>query len=188
MVTKAQGAPGELELVRSFVNTLDVEDGVDEVAGSAALGEWLAARGLLAAGERVTRAAHGRALAVREALRALLLANNGAQPDPAAAADVQVERLPRRDAAPERPAGLRMADGDLHLADRVRERAAERPGGAAGDALEDQYPGEEERVPQVVLPGEPEAEGVGAHMCAMIARPNSEQRTSVAPSIRRWKS
>lgn len=86
MVTKAQGAPGELELVRSFVNTLDVEDGLDEVAGSAALGEWLVARGLLAAGERVTRAAHGHALAVREALRALLLANNGAEPDPAACA------------------------------------------------------------------------------------------------------
>ena len=86
MVTKAQEAPGELELVRSFVNTFDVESTVDDVATPAALGEWLSVRGFLGAGERVTRAEHGRALAVREALRALLLANNGAEPDPGAAA------------------------------------------------------------------------------------------------------
>src|SRR5579862_7773753 len=46
-------APGRLELVRAFVNTLDIEERTDELDSPAALASWLAARGLggdLAAG------------------------------------------------------------------------------------------------------------------------------------------
>ncbi len=40
MVTTA--APGPLELVRDFVNTLDVEDGRERLDSPAALAAWLA--------------------------------------------------------------------------------------------------------------------------------------------------
>lgn len=76
MVMKRQAAPGHLELVRTFVNTLDVEEGVDELASPRALGSWLLERGLLRGGVP-TRADLVQARRVREALRALMLANNG---------------------------------------------------------------------------------------------------------------
>ena len=38
-------APGELEIVRAFVNTLDVESGSDDLASVAALQAWLEGRG-----------------------------------------------------------------------------------------------------------------------------------------------
>src|ERR671917_17466 len=44
-----QPAPGDLEVIRDFVNTLDVEDGSDDVATPAALVAWLAARGRMLA-------------------------------------------------------------------------------------------------------------------------------------------
>jgi predicted RNA-binding Zn ribbon-like protein len=72
----ATRAPGELELVRAFVNTLDVEDGVDELASPAALDGWLRRRDLLRGG-KATSADLTNARRLREALRALLLANNG---------------------------------------------------------------------------------------------------------------
>ena len=73
---QAQKAPGPLELVREFVNTLDVEDGVDELTSPRALAAWLRARGLLREGA-ATRPDVDRARKAREALRALLAANNG---------------------------------------------------------------------------------------------------------------
>ena len=39
-----QPAPGDLEAVRAFVNTLDVEDGVDQLDTPDALREWLSAQ------------------------------------------------------------------------------------------------------------------------------------------------
>ena len=69
-------APGELELVRVFVNTLEIDEGVDELSSPAALTEWLRARGLLR-GKAATRADLANARRLREALRVLLLANNG---------------------------------------------------------------------------------------------------------------
>ena len=69
-------APGELELVRVFVNTLEIDEGVDELSSPAALTEWLRARGLLR-GKAATRADLVNARRLREALRVLLLANNG---------------------------------------------------------------------------------------------------------------
>jgi predicted RNA-binding Zn ribbon-like protein len=69
-------APGELELVRVFVNTLELDEAADELSSPAALTSWLRARGLLQ-GKAATRADLANARRLREALRVLLLANNG---------------------------------------------------------------------------------------------------------------
>src|SRR3954453_2228720 len=70
-------APGELELIRSFVNTWDVEDGTDAIASADALRDWLVESALLEAGTKVTTADQRRAAGVREALRATLRAHHG---------------------------------------------------------------------------------------------------------------
>jgi len=80
----AKAAPGDLELIRQFVNTFDVEDGTDELADPHALGSWLAQRDLIAADDALAAHDLTRARRVREALRGLLLANNGVPLDPAA--------------------------------------------------------------------------------------------------------
>jgi predicted RNA-binding Zn ribbon-like protein len=71
-----QTAPGELERVRDFVNTLDVESGADELSSPEALRAWLHGRGL-APVRSATRADLVAARRLREAIRALLLENNG---------------------------------------------------------------------------------------------------------------
>jgi predicted RNA-binding Zn ribbon-like protein len=78
-------APGRLEVVRAFVNSVDLEDGPEQLGSPAQLTAWLRERDLLASG-RATPADLDHALAVREALRELLLANHGDHPaDPSAA-------------------------------------------------------------------------------------------------------
>jgi len=69
-------APGDLELVRLFVNTLDVESGADKLADPEALLDWLRERGL-APGGRASGADLHNARRLREAMRGLLLENNG---------------------------------------------------------------------------------------------------------------
>ena len=69
-------APGELELVRQFLNTLDIEDGIEEIGTPAKLGAWLAEHGLTD-GRHLDDGDVQRAIAMREGLRALTLANNG---------------------------------------------------------------------------------------------------------------
>ena len=73
--SKQANAPGKLELVREFVNTLDLEDGTDELGTPAALRDWLAARGLLEPDATAGPAAVERAHELREALRDLMEAN-----------------------------------------------------------------------------------------------------------------
>lgn len=77
-------APGELEVLRRFVNTYDVDDRGDDIDTPDALREWLAARGLLARTERLDEEDVRQARSVREAIRSLLLANNGFDLDPRA--------------------------------------------------------------------------------------------------------
>jgi predicted RNA-binding Zn ribbon-like protein len=84
-MSKRQQAPGELEHVRSFVNTLDLEAGTDELSDTAALGDWFTERGLALAGVRASPADLRRAVELREALRALLLAHNEGAGAPAPA-------------------------------------------------------------------------------------------------------
>lgn len=80
-----QPAPGGLELIRAFVNTLDVEDAEDQLETPEALVAWLADRGLLEAGSPATRADVRRAVALREAFREVLLGHHGGyEVDPAA--------------------------------------------------------------------------------------------------------
>src|ERR687898_3463037 len=86
-------APGDLEQLRRFVNTRDLELGTDT------LSVWL--------GGRADAGDLRRAVALREAFRALLLSNATGEPPPPAALAV-VEEAGRR-------ATLRVG-GDLRLA------------------------------------------------------------------------
>jgi predicted RNA-binding Zn ribbon-like protein len=83
-------APQPLYVVQEFVNSVDLEEGDEQLGSPEALGEWLAEHGLMAPGEPVSQADLGRALDVREGLRTLLLANNGLAPD-----ESKVARLDR---------------------------------------------------------------------------------------------
>jgi predicted RNA-binding Zn ribbon-like protein len=72
-------APGRLQLVQDFINTADLETGDDFLSTTAGLEAWLGERRLV--GEPAPIECDGReletAVALREALRALCLANNG---------------------------------------------------------------------------------------------------------------
>src|SRR5215217_1227288 len=78
-------ASGALRLVQDFVNTVDREHGPDLLDEPAGLRDWLDHRGL-AAGVAVGADDVSAAVEVREALRALLLANNGEPEAPGARA------------------------------------------------------------------------------------------------------
>ena len=77
-----KAAPGDLNHIRRFVNTLDLEDGSDQIADPDSLRTWLAERDLIDDRSELTDADVRQAHAVREALRKLLLANNGDPLDP----------------------------------------------------------------------------------------------------------
>jgi predicted RNA-binding Zn ribbon-like protein len=84
-------APGRLEQVRAFVNTLDVEAGADELGSPAALTRWLRAHGLIAPQQgEATEDDLRRAIAMREGLRAVLLGHvGGRQPAAAPVSDLR---------------------------------------------------------------------------------------------------
>jgi predicted RNA-binding Zn ribbon-like protein len=79
-----KAAPGDLNHIRRFVNTRDLEHLTDEIAEPDTLRDWLAERGLIDERAELTAADVRQAHAVREALRKLLLANNGDPLDPGA--------------------------------------------------------------------------------------------------------
>jgi predicted RNA-binding Zn ribbon-like protein len=79
-----KAAPDELDHIRQFVNTLDLESLEDELAEPEAAAAWLTGRGLLPEGEPLTPADVRQAQSMREAIRKLLLAHNGAPLDAAA--------------------------------------------------------------------------------------------------------
>jgi len=112
-------ADGDLRLVQDFVNTLDREHHNDLLDGPEGLAAWLGHRGFAADGLGPADVAH--AVEVREALRALLLANNGGPEAPSAPAVL--------DAAARR-AGLVPAFGPAALVP-----AAGGPDGALGQVL-----------------------------------------------------
>jgi predicted RNA-binding Zn ribbon-like protein len=86
-------APHRLDLVMDFVNTADPDSG-EVLEGPADLTRWLAGRELMASGERAGPEDFQRALELREALRATMLANNGGAED--AAANALLETAARR--------------------------------------------------------------------------------------------
>lgn len=70
-------ATGVVGLVQAYVNTVDVQDGPEELADTKALEAWLVARGLMEPGQPVTEADLKHAIAVREAIRGVIGANSG---------------------------------------------------------------------------------------------------------------
>jgi predicted RNA-binding Zn ribbon-like protein len=70
-------APGRLELVRTFLNTVDLESGEDDFASPALLAAWLAERGLLPRAARLGAGELSEAIDFRETLREVLEANAG---------------------------------------------------------------------------------------------------------------
>lgn len=100
MSAKRQEAPGELERVREFVNTADFEAGREDLSSPSALVAWLAEHGLATPGIRAARQDLVRALELREAIRAVLIAN---------------------------AEGLLVPDGARQAIDREAERAGLRP-------------------------------------------------------------
>ena len=88
----ASGAPG---LLQAFVNTRNRLAGTEALPASADAARWLAARSLLAGDVELGDREHARVLELREALRALMRANNGVELDAAA---VEVVNAAGRDA------------------------------------------------------------------------------------------
>lgn len=82
---KRQDAPGELELVRGFVNTLDVNPGTEELGEPGDLRGWLIDNGLGGPDLRVGAADLRRAIQLREALRVILAAHTDGAPAPVGA-------------------------------------------------------------------------------------------------------
>ena len=73
-------APGRLELVRSFVNTLDVEEGTDRLADAERARAWASEWDLPAPGSSASE--RNRLVGLREALRELMIANNAGEEPP----------------------------------------------------------------------------------------------------------
>ena len=71
----------QLDLIRDYVNTLDFETGIDRISSPDELGLWFSEQGLVDDLVEPTRREHADAIALREAIRELLLANNGVAAD-----------------------------------------------------------------------------------------------------------
>jgi predicted RNA-binding Zn ribbon-like protein len=97
------------DLVLDYINTLDLRPYSEELETPTRLGEWLAERGLLKPGTRVTKRDLEEALRVREALRDLLAVQNGLEAD-VAAATAAID-----DASCRAEYMLRFADGSARL-------------------------------------------------------------------------
>jgi predicted RNA-binding Zn ribbon-like protein len=67
----------QLDLVRDYVNTFDFETGIDQISSPDELATWFSEQGLVDDLVEPTAEEHEDALALREAIRELLLANNG---------------------------------------------------------------------------------------------------------------
>ncbi len=71
-------ATGVVGLVQAYVNTVDIQDGPEELSDPNALERWLVAHGLMESGQEVSDADLKNAIAVREAIRGVIGANTGA--------------------------------------------------------------------------------------------------------------
>ena len=94
-MTKQRSAPGDLEHVRRFVNTLYVGRGTDLLSDTATMAEWFAQEGLAPGTTCPTPAELAHAVELRDALRAVLAAHNAGATAPAPASralDAAAER------------------------------------------------------------------------------------------------
>jgi predicted RNA-binding Zn ribbon-like protein len=87
MASMVAPAPGRLEVVRQFVNTLDIESGEDQIPDPAGLLQWLAAHRLDPTAALTARDVD-RTIALREALRESLAANHDRAEVPTAVREV----------------------------------------------------------------------------------------------------
>src|SRR5260370_30751843 len=71
-------ATGLIGLVQAYVNTVDIQDGPEELTDPRTLERWLFARGLMEPGEHVSEPDLKNAIAVREAIRGIIGSNSGA--------------------------------------------------------------------------------------------------------------
>jgi predicted RNA-binding Zn ribbon-like protein len=121
--------PAELDLLREFANTLDVDRDRDEVGTPELLRTWLLDRGLIAPGDQIDNVAHARSLDIRDGIRALALGNNQEAVDPAA-----IEAMNR--AATSVPLAMRVQPGTRDRAWRLA------PAGAGVDCFAGRMLGE----------------------------------------------
>jgi predicted RNA-binding Zn ribbon-like protein len=70
-------ATGDLGLVQAFVNSVDLEEGQEELSDFNTLKAWLVAHGLLAESASVGDGDLKHAIALREAMRGVIAANTG---------------------------------------------------------------------------------------------------------------
>ena len=94
-------APGRLELLQRFINSHnhDLPEDWDRIGTAAKAQAWLTEKGLIGPGERISAADASRLRELREALRALIIADG--EPNAAAASIVRSQ-----------PAGLRVSIDD----------------------------------------------------------------------------
>jgi len=78
-VADRQTATGELGLVQAFVNTVDLQDGPEELQDPNTLKGWLVAKGLLDGSQGVDASDLKHAIALREAIRSVIGANSGSR-------------------------------------------------------------------------------------------------------------
>lgn len=76
--SRQSAAPGQLGLVQSFLNTLDLEAGRDDLADVHAAQAWLAAHRLVSPGTEYDDSDRRRLVDVRRAVQGLVAANGGA--------------------------------------------------------------------------------------------------------------
>jgi predicted RNA-binding Zn ribbon-like protein len=100
----------QLDVVRDFVNTRDLETGVDAIETPDKLATWFSDQGLVDDLVEPTREEHADAIAVREAIRELLLANN------AVPADAETASKTLEDAGRKAHLGVRFENGRPVLA------------------------------------------------------------------------
>lgn len=73
-----------------FVNTRDVDEGTDSIERPQTLAAWLVERALLGHGETLSDGDHADAIRLREALRSLMLTNNGQPLDDRAGRELEL--------------------------------------------------------------------------------------------------
>ena len=105
---EGEEAPGDLELVRAFVNTRELDPDREELADPEALATWIRGRGI-GVSRPLDRSDLDRAIAFREGLRSVLLANSGGRLEPAA-----LDAL--RAAATSAPVEIRIGDDGVFAA------------------------------------------------------------------------
>jgi predicted RNA-binding Zn ribbon-like protein len=109
VVADRQDATGDVGLVQAFVNTVDLQDGPEELQDPNTLKAWLVAKGLLGSSQSVDASDLKHAIALREAIRGVIGATSGSRVYP-----VDIATLNEAIAA----SGLRMrfgADGKPRL-------------------------------------------------------------------------